>query len=337
MVTVRGQLVRGDAVFAGQVVQAAQAALHGFELGRVGLQVVAHAVEQGQRFFDLDDGAVQQCVHFAQPRFVLGDTGDIVAAVLQQTQRAGAVVAVELLGDAVAGPDQRGGMRLAAMVDVQRGDRGRVQVLAFQFGQLVLQKADPVGDIALRRQRIALVQQRLPALAGLAHLFALGAVTGIGIEQGELAVAGHQRLMFVLAVDFDQPGGQFRQLRGSDRAAIDPGARAAVGADDPAQLTLRLVIEFVVGQPAQARMLGRQLEFGRQFGAVSAVADHTAVGAQARQKAQRVHHQRLAGTGFTRDHGHAWTEFEFGGADNGEILDREVSEHEVECERFGEA
>lgn len=268
---------------------------------------------------------------------MFGDVGDIVAAVLQQAQRAGALVAVELLGDAVAGADQRGGMRLAAVVDVQRGDRGRIQVLAFQFGQLMLQKADPVGDIALRRQRIALVQQRLPALAGLAHLVALGAVTGIGVEQGELAVAGHQRLMFVLAVDFDQPGGQFRQLRRGDRAAIDPGARAAVGADDAAQLALRLVIEFVVGQPAQARVLGGQLEFGRQFGAVGAVADHAAVGAQAGQKAQRIHHQRLAGAGFARHHGHARPEFQLGGTDNGEILDREMSKHEVECERFGEA
>lgn len=83
MVAVRGQLVRRNAVLAGQVVQAAQAAFHRLELGGVGLQVVAHAVEQGQRFFDLDDGAVQQRVHLAQARFVLGHAGQVVAAVLQ--------------------------------------------------------------------------------------------------------------------------------------------------------------------------------------------------------------------------------------------------------------
>lgn len=207
------------------------------------------------------------------------------------------------------------------MVGVQRGDGRRVQILALQFGQLVLQKADAVGDIALRGQGIPLIQQRLPALAGLAHLLALGAVAGVGIEQGQLAVAGHQRLVLVLAVDFHQPGGQVGQLRGGHRAAVDPGARAAVGANDPAQLALGIVIELVVGQPGQAGVLGRQLEFGRQLGAVGAVADHAAIGAQAGQKAQRIHHQRLAGAGFARDHGHARPEFEFGGADNGEILD----------------
>lgn len=336
-VALGGQFVRGDAVLAGQIVQAAEPALHRLELGRVGLQVVAHAVEQGQRLLDLDDGAVQQCIDLAQAWLVLGHARQVVAAVLQQAQRGGAVVAIELQGHAVAGADQCGGVRLAAVIDVQRGDRGRVQVLAFQFAELVFQEADAVGDVALRGQRIALVQQGLPALAGLAHLLALRAVAGVGVEQGELAVAGHQGLVFVLAVDLHQPRGQLRQLRRGHRAAVDPGTRAAIGTDDPAQLALRIVVEFVVRQPGQARVLGRQLEFGRQLGAVGAVADHAAVGAQPGQEAQRVHHQRLAGAGFAGNHGHARPEFQFGGADDGEILDGEVSEHGIECERFGEA
>ncbi len=132
-------------------------------------------------------------------------------------------------------------------------------------------------------------------------------------------------------MDLDQEGGQFGQLRHRHRAAVDEGARAAVGADHPAQLALLLVVELVVPQPAACGGLVVEVEFGRKLGPAGAVADHAAVGAQPGQEAQGVDHQRFAGAGFAGNHGHAWPELQFGGADNGEILDREMSEHGRQC------
>ncbi|KAG1478469.1 hypothetical protein G6F53_014272 [Rhizopus delemar] len=66
-------------------------------------------------------------------------------------------------------------------------------------------------------------------------------------------------------MDLHQQRGQVGQLCEGDRTAIDPGPRAAVGADHAAQLALIFIVQLVVGQPlarglAGAR-LGRVLEF----------------------------------------------------------------------------
>jgi hypothetical protein len=58
----------------------------------------------------------------------------------------------------------------------------------------------------------------------------------IGVEQLKLVRALQQRLVLVLAVDLDQQLAQLAQLRQRRRPAVDPGTRAAVGADDAPQL-----------------------------------------------------------------------------------------------------
>ncbi len=310
------------AVLAGEVVQAAQAALDVLELLRVGVQVVVDAIKQGQRFVQLDGGTVEQCIDLAEPAVVLGHAGKIMPGLLQQLQHRDLVVAVEAADGHVAGADQRAGMGLAAVAAAQGGDRGRVQVFALELAELVLQVTDPIADIALARQRLGFVHQRLPACRGLADLGALGVVAGEGVQQRELRGAREQGLLFVLAVDLHQHAGQLGQLGQRHRAAVDEGARTAIGADHPAQLALFFVVQLVVAQPLAGRRIGRRREFGRELGTGGAVADHAAVGAQPGQEAQRVHHQRLARAGFTRDHGHAGAEFQLGGADDREILDR---------------
>ena len=63
------------------------------------------------------------------------------------------------------------------------------------------------------------------------------------------------------------------------------------------------------------------------------MANHAAVGAQTRQETQGIDEQRLAGAGFTRDDRHALAELQFGGTDDGEVLDGEMSEHAADCKR----
>ena len=68
-----------------------------------------------------------------------------------------------------------------------------------------------------------------------------------------------------------------------------------------------VVVEFVVAQPGGGRGIV-EVEFGGQFGALGAMAHHAAVGAQAGEEAQRIDQQRLAGAGFAGNHGHARAE-----------------------------
>ena len=109
------------------------------------------------------------------------------------------------------------------MLGVEIGDALRFELLALEFLPLMVEQIDAVGHIAGFRERIALTQQAGPALGGRTHVRERFAVTAVGIQQRQLAGAGEQGLMLVLAVDFDQQAGQFGQLRDSDRAAIDPG------------------------------------------------------------------------------------------------------------------
>ena len=326
-IAARGQLGRGDPMLAGEVVQARQPALQCGELLRVGVQIVADAVEQAERFVELDGGRFQQGIHLTQARFVLGQPLQTVAGLLQQRQQGGCLVAVEAFGRVRAGLDQGGGMRLAAVVAVEFLDCGRGEFFALQLGQLVFQKADAVADIALSGQGFAFAQQQAPVGSPCPDFGQQAVVAGPGVEQGELAGARKQRLMFVLAVDFHQMCGQFGQLAQRRGAAVDPGARAAVGADHAAQLALALVVQFVLAQPRGGGGGVGEVEFGGQLGAFGAVADHAAVGAQAGQKAERVHHQRLAGAGLAGNDGHAGAEVQFAGTDDGEILDREPGKH----------
>src|SRR5690606_40778914 len=101
----------------------------------------------------------------------------------------------------------------------------------------------------------------------------------------------------------------------------------AIGAQRAPQLAGRALVALGLAQPRRRGGGVVEAELGRELGAVGAVADHAAVRAQAGEEPQRVHQQRLAGAGFTRDHGHARAELEFGAGDHGEVTDGEAQEH----------
>ena len=327
------QALQRHPVLARQVVHTGELALQGVELQGLAVQVVTDLAQQGQGFLDLDGGTVEQAVDIAQTRFVLGLAGKIGPHLLQLAGQGRRVVAGELPQCGVAGLDQAGGMGLAAVAGDQLFERGGRQVFALQLRQLVFQIVDAVGDIALARQLLALLEQGRPRAGRLAHPGAFGVVAGECIQQIELAVARQQRLVLVLPVDLHQAAGQLGQLRQRHAAPVDPGAGPAVGTDDAPQLALALIVQFVVGQPGLGGRARRGGKLGRQFRALGTMADHAAVGAQARQETQGIDEQRLAGAGFTRDDRHALAELQFGGTDDGEVLDGEMSEHAADCKR----
>ena len=323
----RAQFGWGQAVLAGQIVDPHQATLQLVQPLRVRFQVVADPGDHGQGFLDLGRCAFEQDAGLGQARFVGRRPRHPGTGLLQLPGQGRGLVVAQPGQGLVAGGDQAGGIGLAAVGRIQGLQCGRVQVFPFQFGQLVLQPADPVGDIALGQQGLAFVQQGLPACRGRTHGIALGLVAGVAVQQGQLAGAREQGLVFVLAVDLHQLPGQLGQLGQGGRATIDPGARTAIGADHPPQLALAILVQVVVTQPRHRGRGGGQVEVGRQFGPFAAMADHAAVGAQPGQEAQCVHQQRLAGAGLAGNDGHARAELQFGGADDGEILQGQVGEH----------
>ena len=249
-------------------------------------------------FVDLDRGGVQHAVHLAQSRFVVACAGDVAAQLLQSLQQGRRVVAFQSGQRVFAGLDQPGGVGVAAMVGEQIEDRHRFQRFAFQLAPLVIEQIDAVGNIARPRQRIALAQQPRPRVGSFAHRRQWRRMAAKGVQQIELAGFRQQRLMLVLTVDFDQQTGQLRQLRHRDRAAIDPGPRAAVRTQRAPQLTGVVIVELLFAQPDQRLGAIGQIEFRVQLSARGAVADHAAVGAQAGEKPQCVDQQRFAGAGF---------------------------------------
>ena len=157
-------------------------------------------------------------------------------------------------------------------------------VFAVEFGVLVLEPVDAVGDVALRRQRIAFAQQRAPARGG-------------GLDRRDAR---------------PRCGRRRRAARAGSGATAAPGVRAGRGSR-PAARPVRRAAPSVTGRPlTQAReppsaRITRRIwqpssssssfsrsqargqrhvvegELGDQFGALGAVADHAAVGAQRRR------------------------------------------------------
>ena len=72
------------------------------------------------------------------------------------------------------------------------------------------------------------------------------------VEQLALRAALHQMLKFLLAVDLDQEFGELAQRLQRDQLAVHVGARAAVGADDPAHDELAVVLDGLLVEPAHA-------------------------------------------------------------------------------------
>ena len=249
------------------------------------------------------------------------------AAQLLHGRRQGVAVATQAFQRGVAGLDQLRAVGLAPVRGDQVGDRLRLQRLALQFAELVAEEIDAVGHVAGGVEQVALAQQQRPGARRLRDRGQLRLVAAEGVEEGQLAAARQQRLVLVLAVDLHQQRGQRAQLRQRGRAAVDPGARAAVGAQGAPQLAAAAIVELLLAQPGQRRGRAVERELGVQLGALGAVADHAAVGAQPGQEAQRVDDQRLAGAGFAGHDGEPRPELELGGGDDGEILDRQTLEH----------
>ena len=166
-----------------------------------------------------------------------------------------------------------------------------------------------------------------PALRGEQYLTGQLAGAGIGIQQAAVGIGLEQRLVFVLAVDVDQQFAERLEVALRTRRAIDVGARATFSGDDPAQDARAVLLQVALAQPGLGFGNLRDVEAGENVRLVGTGAYHAAVGAIAQRQAERVEHDRLAGTGFAGDDAHAAAQFQIQLIDDGVVANGQMDQH----------
>ena len=180
----------------------------------------------------------------------------------------------------------------------------------------------------LRLRGVERIDRSAPASMGRDDVRDERARTGESVEQCALFRGTHQRLVFVLTVDVDEALADLAQLRRGARTSVHVGARTSTGIDHATEEAFAVVArEVEFGQ--QRRHCGeiRQIELRGHFGAFSARADDTRIGAPTEDEQQCIDQDRLAGAGLAGEHGKARREFEPEPIDDHEILDVQREEH----------
>ena len=150
-----------------------------------------------------------------------------------------------------------------------------------------------------------------------------------GIEHGELRGGFEEQLLIVLAVDIAQMRRQILQQRDRRRPVVDVDAALAVRQD------LALEQQFGVrryrSRPARApsRRFGADLENAGNARPLLAGADHVARRAAAEQQPERIHHDRLAASGFAGEQVQTGMKPHAQTVDHGVIFDHQFVQHSI--------
>ena len=133
--------------------------------------------------------------------------------------------------------------------------------------------------------------------------------------------------MLVLAVDVHQPSAQGAQLLYGHGAAVDPGPRAALAADHPAQVAFAVGRQVLFLQPAFDLGQGREVEACGHLGPLAAMADEAGVGAFAQRQAEGIDQDRLARARLAGQHRHAGADLQLQRLHDDEVADVDVGQH----------
>ena len=151
---------------------------------------------------------------------------------------------------------------------------------------------------------------------------------GVGVEHGELAFGGEQRLVVVRAVQVHEVIAEALEQGQGDRGIVD---ELAVGglADHPAHDELGVLAgrQAAVFEDGVDFARVAEFEHGLHRAGVLAGADQRFVGAFAEHQFERADDDGLAGTGFAGDADQARAEFPGEFIDEGQIADFEQGEH----------
>ena len=189
-------------------------------------------------------------------------------------------------------------------------------------------------EIGVAGRARELVARRRRGGGGLApcrvHARGLGgerAEAAEGVERRAMRGGVEQALRLELPVDLDQRRAQRAEKPHRTGLVVDECAAAPVRPDDTAQDELALGIEPLLGRDRAGGMVRRDVEDGRDAGALRARAHHRRVGARAEGEAERVEQDRLAGARLAGQRHDARLEGKVELVDQHDVTDREAGEH----------
>jgi len=228
-----GEGIGLDPVFAGQLVDKAEALFHLQQALGVEVEAVDVALYFACCFVELDQCRIEQV-------FRLGQVGSFIRLHLQQVQRLSQQGAgIPLLAIATEG---EGGMAVAQdMFGVSQQ-----MLLLFQFRQFVFAQGQGVEFFCLELQQHP---DSMPVAIPLVDLAGEGLAIGEQIQQAAVGVALEQRLMLVLAVNVDHQLPQLLELLHGGGLAVDKAPRAAFAGDNAAHQAFAALCQIVVCQP----------------------------------------------------------------------------------------
>ncbi len=222
------------------------------------IELIAITRDERVRFTELYRGGVEQFACGLQSRIEIGQARDLVLRPAEAAQRGEFAVAIQRFGQRGAALHERASIRQAFVRFVQCIEISRRERVAIEFGDLMFEQRDAFALILFATELANLRIDRRPFARGFRDFLAHCFIARKRVEQFELARFFEQRLMFVLAVDFDQMHGQRLQLRERCGPAVDPCARCSFAADHAPQLAVVAVVECLVDQPAPGAVGARQ-------------------------------------------------------------------------------
>ena len=149
------------------------------------------------------------------------------------------------------------------------------------------------------------------------------------VQQLALRLGAGERLVRVLAVQVEQQGAHFRELRQCGRPAVDPRATSALRVEHAAQQQLGAGIELVRREPVTRGILRAEVEGRRELGTLGAWPQLAQLETIPQQKGKGVEEDRLAGAGLAGQDREPGPELDIQRVDDDEIADRQQAQHAV--------
>ena len=296
----------------------------------VNIERLAVVLQVPGRFAHVDRSLLERRQQRCELAVETGEGAQRLQCAAERGVRAHALILVELGERGLGAGGEPAAVGEPGVFLGERIDFTRLQPQRRQLLHLVAQQLEPrvaVACLAVELERA--IEQPEPDTVRDAHLADERGELAVAVEQLALRGTSGQGLKFVLAVDVDEDVAGLAQQLHRYRLPVQIGARAAVGADDPAHGELaggvqRLLLEPL---PQLARRLA-ELEGAADFSALAAVAHHLRAGTAAGEQLQRVHQDRLAGAGLAGEHREPGAQLELHGIDDGEVADLQVGQHD---------
>ena len=208
--------------------------------------------------------------------------------------------------------------RLLAGNGIERAQllRRMLQIVAFGLG--------PLHQAAVLVQCLLGGRGARPKRGNVIHL---GLVTAEGIEQAAVCGDVDQRTVGMLAMNLGQRAGDLTQQVQAHRLVVDGRAARTVGVLDAADYKFVVRINTLLLEDCESRMRTRERKGRGDHATLRPCPHQRTVATGAKRQTQRVKQDRLAGTGFTGEHGQPRVESDIELLDQDDVTNGESGQH----------